>query len=361
MYTEHLTQRLGITAPVVPQTLTSTTTVNSGKVDLSVFRRALFLFETGAFGGTSPTLSAVLQIQDSPDGTTWTNNATVPSATVTAASKQATLEIRADQLNSGERYVRLQAVCTIGGTSPTIPVAIVGFGDEAAHKPGNPRTMPASSVKPSSIDSPVLPTRSVSKGVSAGSTGWQRSRRYNMAAKDLITLARAKQDIQSITDTSQDTLLAALITAYSDAIEKYCRRRFVSQSYDELYNGNGDRRLLLREYPIQSVQSVRYRPVTVLKIINNNTAAIQRTTVQVTSTGITLISVASGADQHRYEQHLREFPTLQGIANNINGLGNGWSAQAVGLSTEDYGLFPSADLYVPSSYGDGTTTASQGR
>jgi hypothetical protein len=137
MYTEHLTQRLGITAPVAPQTLTTTTTVNSGKVDLSMFRRALFLFETGVFGGTGPTLSAILQIQDSPDGSAWSNNATVPSATVTAESKQATLEIRADQLNSGARYVRLQAVCTIGGTSPTIPVAIVGFGDEAAHKPGS--------------------------------------------------------------------------------------------------------------------------------------------------------------------------------------------------------------------------------
>jgi hypothetical protein len=137
MYTEQLTQRLGITAPVSPQQLTTTTTVNSGSVDMSKFHRALFFFETGAFGGTSPTLSAVLQIQDSPDGATWTNNATVSSATVTAASKQATLEIRADQLSSGARYVRLQAVCTVGGTSPTIPVAVVGFGDEAAHKPGS--------------------------------------------------------------------------------------------------------------------------------------------------------------------------------------------------------------------------------
>jgi hypothetical protein len=61
----------------------------------------------------------------------------VSSATVTAASKQATLEIRADQLNSGARYVRLQAACAIGGSSPTVPIAIVGFGDEAAHKPGS--------------------------------------------------------------------------------------------------------------------------------------------------------------------------------------------------------------------------------
>ena len=41
------------------------------------------------------------------------------------------------------------------------------------------------------------------------------------------TLARAKQNIQSITDSSQDSLLGVLITAVSEMIEKYCRRRFV--------------------------------------------------------------------------------------------------------------------------------------
>ena len=154
MYTEQLTQRLGITAPAAPQTLTGTATVNSGNSDMSIFLRALFLFETGTFGGTSPTLSAVLQIQESADDATWSNNATIPSATVTTAGSQATQEIRADQLGLGKRYVRLQAVCTIGGTSPTIPVAVIGFGDEAAHKPGSIKTTPAWSVKPSSINPP---------------------------------------------------------------------------------------------------------------------------------------------------------------------------------------------------------------
>jgi hypothetical protein len=137
MYTEQLTQRLGIAAPASPQTLTGTATVNSGSVDMSKFHRTLFLFETGTFGGTSPTLSAVLQIQESADNSTWSNNAIIPSATVTTAGSQATQEIRADQVGLGKRYVRLQAVCTIGGTSPTIPLAIVGFGDEASHKPGS--------------------------------------------------------------------------------------------------------------------------------------------------------------------------------------------------------------------------------
>lgn len=175
-----------------------------------------------------------------------------------------------------------------------------------------------------------------------------------MAAKDLITLSRAKQNIQAITDTSQDALLTTLITAVSEAIEKYCRRHFYSRSFDELYNGTGDRRLLLREYPIQSVQSVRYRPVTVLKVQNTDTATNQRATVAVTSTGLTLTRVASGVTSTDTSSTFAGFPTLQGLANNINGLGNGWSAQIVGINPGDYGSWPSADLYVPPSYGDGT-------
>ncbi len=101
-----------------------------------------------------------------------------------------------------------------------------------------------------------------------------------MAAKDLITLARAKQNIQSITDTSQDALLTTLITAISDGIEKYCRRDFYARFYDELYSGTGDHRLLLREYPIQAVQSVRYRLVTVLEITNTNQALNQQARVR---------------------------------------------------------------------------------
>jgi hypothetical protein len=179
-----------------------------------------------------------------------------------------------------------------------------------------------------------------------------------MAAKDLITLSRAKQDIQSITDTSQDALLTTLITAVSDAIEKYCQRSFYARSRDELYNGTGDRRLILREYPIQSIQSVRYRPVTVLKVINNSSSAtIQQARVSVPSTGLQLVSVAAGVTTTTTAGLTwAACPTLTSLANAINGLGSGWSAQAVGDSGGDYGQWPSADLYVPPSYGDGTSS-----
>ena len=174
-----------------------------------------------------------------------------------------------------------------------------------------------------------------------------------MAVKDLISLARCEQSMQNYTPGSNDAVVSTLITAASDAIEKYCCRHFYSRSFDELYNGTGDRRLVLREYPIQSVQSVRYRPVTVLKIQNTDQLTNQRATVAVTSTGLTLTRVASGIVTTDTSSTFAGFPTLQSLVNNINSLGNGWTAQIVGVNPGDYGSWPSADLYVPPSYGDG--------
>src|SRR5438034_9515644 len=109
-----------------------------------------------------------------------------------------------------------------------------------------------------------------------------------MAAIDLITNARARVALPSAAATgSDDDAINTLITACSRAIMRYCKRAFVSDTYDELYNGRGERQLLLRNYPIQSVQSVRYRPVTVLKITNNDTTGnTAQARVEVLQTGL---------------------------------------------------------------------------
>jgi hypothetical protein len=109
------------------------------------------------------------------------------------------------------------------------------------------------------------------------------------------------------------------------------------------------------------VDSVRYRPVTVLKIINNNNTLNQQARVQVTSVGLNLIRVASGVKTTDTSATFATYPTLTSLANYLNTLGNGWSAQIVGDSgqgsgTGDYGLWPSTDLYVPPSYGNQTAT-----
>jgi hypothetical protein len=69
--------------------------------------------------------------------------------------------------------------------------------------------------------------------------------------------------------SADDTTINALITAASKQIQKLCRRYFVSQSYDDVYNGTGKRVLVLKNYPVISVQSVRFRPVSVFKMRNN--------------------------------------------------------------------------------------------
>ncbi len=137
MYTEQLTQSLNFNTPIQPQQLTATTTVNSGSVDLQYCRRAIFTFNMGTFGGTSPTCSAAATIQTSPDNATWTNEANDSTLTITAQNTGLTKEIRAGMLSAGKRYARLQVVCTIGGTSPTIPIAGLAIGSEADHKPAN--------------------------------------------------------------------------------------------------------------------------------------------------------------------------------------------------------------------------------
>jgi hypothetical protein len=178
-----------------------------------------------------------------------------------------------------------------------------------------------------------------------------------MAAKDLITLARAYQGLQGVAGI--DPLLQTLIAAASDAIEKWCRRDFLSTAYDELYRGNGDRKLMLRQYPLVSVQSVRYRPVTVIKITNTDATNVQART-SVTSTGLTPVRVKNGVKTTDTSITFAGSVTLTAVATAVNALGNGWSAQVVGDAT-NYGSWPSADLFWPPAFPTfGASTSGQG-
>jgi hypothetical protein len=178
-----------------------------------------------------------------------------------------------------------------------------------------------------------------------------------MGTNNLISLERAKVNIPSAQSTDENTI-DILVGAVSDLIVKYCRRDFRSRFYDELYSGDGDRRLLLRQYPIQTVDSVRYRPVTVLKIINNSSyAAMQQSRVQVLNTGLQLMEMASGVRTTTTSGlDWISCPTISGLVTAINAIGRGWNAQAVGDEDGDYGYWPSADLYVQNSFGPQSTS-----
>ncbi len=157
---------------------------------------------------------------------------------------------------------------------------------------------------------------------------------------DLIDLDLARQHLPSSQDADEPAI-STLITAASMAIQKYCRRYFVALTYDELYNGTGGRRLMLRAFPLQGVQSVRYRPVTVLKI-QNTLANTPIARVTVTSTGLTLLRQTAGVAVTDTSATFAGNATVAALQAAVNALGNGWSAVGTG-----YDQWPSADIYCP--------------
>jgi hypothetical protein len=172
---------------------------------------------------------------------------------------------------------------------------------------------------------------------------------------DLIDLDLARQHIPTSQD-SDEPAIATFISAASRAVQKFCRRDFITETYDELYNGTGDRRLMLRQYPLLSVQSVRYRPVTVLKI-QNNLANTPIARVSVTSTGLTLTWTTSGVANSNTALTWAGYPTVIALQNAVNALGSGWSAVGQG-----YDQWPAADIYCPNgiSGSDGSLPTGQG-
>jgi hypothetical protein len=145
---------------------------------------------------------------------------------------------------------------------------------------------------------------------------------------NLITAARALYNLDNrATTAAEDDTIDALIAAVSAAIERYCGRPFASAAFDELYDGWFHRDLMLERFPIVSVERVAFAPVAVLRI-QNTSAANQRATVQVASTGLTLTRVASGVSSSSTVTFAGNV-TLSAVAAAINALGNGWSASVI--------------------------------
>ncbi len=176
-----------------------------------------------------------------------------------------------------------------------------------------------------------------------------------MPLADLIDLDFARQHLPTSKDSDEPTI-STLITTATRAVQKFCRRDFGQQTYDELYNGLGDRRLVLRQYPLLSVQSVRYRPVTVLKILNNlaNTPIAR---VSITNAGLTLTWTTNGVVNTNTSITWAANATVLAVQNAVNALGSGWSAAG-----EGYDAWPAADLYCPNgiSGSAGPLPAAQG-
>jgi len=76
-----------------------------------------------------------------------------------------------------------------------------------------------------------------------------------MAAADLTTVANLKQWL-NISTTTDDALLARLVTACSTAIQNYLNRQFASASYTDNIDGEATNAIILGNYPVTAVASL---------------------------------------------------------------------------------------------------------
>jgi hypothetical protein len=143
MYMEQMTQALSIAAPgLAPISLAAATPTGTGGVDMSKFGRALFVLSVGVFGASA---TVDMKLQESSDNATWTDMAvdipTISNVAITTLlaaggnNREASLEVRADQLLAGKKFVR--ALITVG-TAATL-VQCTALGGEAVNKPGSAR------------------------------------------------------------------------------------------------------------------------------------------------------------------------------------------------------------------------------
>jgi len=57
-------------------------------------------------------------------------------------------------------------------------------------------------------------------------------------------------------DYSKDSMLERNINSASGMVSKYCNRRFIADTYDEFYKGSGRQKLVLNQYPVNSIASI---------------------------------------------------------------------------------------------------------
>jgi hypothetical protein len=100
---------------LTPRTITVNTNGSAGDM-LTGDGRCFAIQLVGSLGGTAPTLAG--KIQESPDGSTWSDISGATFTTVTTNDN-----VQAITFDRTLRFVRY--VGTVGGTSPQIPVAVV--------------------------------------------------------------------------------------------------------------------------------------------------------------------------------------------------------------------------------------------
>jgi hypothetical protein len=132
MYSEQLTQALSFCTEVDPQVLNNSNKT-AGGIDMSRFKRALFVVNVGAVaGGGALTMQLVESVNANLSSPSNLAGSNVSQSGYNTANSLVTFEARSDQMT--KRYLGLKVTET---GSQNVNVCVIGFGGEAVLKPGN--------------------------------------------------------------------------------------------------------------------------------------------------------------------------------------------------------------------------------
>ena len=154
----------------------------------------------------------------------------------------------------------------------------------------------------------------------------------------LISIDRARAAIPAM-EPDADHIIEPLVEAASAAIERYCNRVFASTSHSEFRDGDGSSIVMMDNFPITAVSRVSAYPTAALQVWNTDDTTNSRASVAVTSTGLTLVRVASGV-MTTSTLTFAAYPTIVAMQGAINALAAGWAAVVV----TGWSSWASADL-----------------
>jgi hypothetical protein len=168
----------------------------------------------------------------------------------------------------------------------------------------------------------------------------------------LTTMANFKSYIGE-TSTDYDTIIAALITRATSAIEEYCNRILRSDVYREVFDGDGTTELMLSQFPVTNIAYISVGMQDVLKINNSSSDAYNASVTVVTddsdpSISETMTLAISGGTNDGSDDLTLSSYTITELAAAIVALGKGWSAT---VNVSDWGVWESVELMPVSGLG----------
>jgi len=133
-YTERLSEKLAVLGTIDPQAVggTTTTTVSSDVVDMSAFRRVMFVLSVGTLGvGSTVDLTVY---KGTATGTVTSSHTAITQLTAADDDKQVIVEVTAEQVEPN-RYVKAVIVAADSGAGTIDGMSLVALGGECRHGP----------------------------------------------------------------------------------------------------------------------------------------------------------------------------------------------------------------------------------